>query len=955
MAREADLSIIDVSRKNQVDFLLRGGGRGTGGAGVPGANGRSIVPAGEWDVDTPYVSGSFVGHEGNSYTARVDDLGTEPGTDDAIWQLSAEKGETGATGGDGQDGQDGAAGAGFEFDVRNAPYSAVPDDPSDQTTNIQAAIDAAGAYTDANPGQYGRVYIPEGTFIVGQLNIDKSRVILSNSGRLQFADDNESSDNMVDVKPEADYVRITGGGIFDCAGQGNPSVGNGIRLQGYGGIVDFVRVENCLRQGILALDASDQTTIRDVEVANCPLCLRVRGDHVRVADSKFLDFTGEKGVTVDCSSADAQYFEMRNSYFRTDAQGWEAMMLIDPGDGVIEETGQIPCGTLSNWNGHAKYLIQGGHGFKVGDGFWVFTSGYATSSSTHSVTTGAKTFVTQAGKAYQAGAIIRITNEASGDYLTATVTSYSGTSLVVNVTAVFGDGVGLSSWVVSSPAWDINHRIIGCGGDLFVRVKSTTTLELYDTAAHAIDATDLDTTGRIALVTTGTTGTDFFLTTPRGGRHAVSPGTGVNISTDLLTTDDEHGFETGEAVRATPGNLLDELPQGIQTYGWVILSSTYAACIAAGANGITATYMRPKRIEKVVLDGNIFEAPNASLNAGCLVKCHNYNNLIIDGRLTNSIDDSYNLGVDDIQSLRLGGNGRKVFLRNLDMSDGLFVQAYTNIARFMAVQCNFGDGYNITNRPPITGFCAQHAIFQQCTMRTGSYVIEMDYRDDDIDYWEFDDCEMQGFGTARTSILRDAGNYGNQLRTGGKIFIKPNCRWYNLDFPGLAIGTVSTGQDSIRVTNHGLRTGDEVYFTAVTMPTNLAANTPYWVRVLNYRDLKFYSTRFAAMSNGTPIDLTDSGDTVVLNSVDGKMGMQMHSTLTAAGFLFRCLNSPMEVYAEDLDNLKNTGINVPLGFRVWKDLPAASAAPGWVCVTAGNAASLTAAAFVAMPALQATE
>lgn len=73
----------------------------------------------------------------------------------------------------------------------------------------------------------------------------------------------------------------------------------------------------------------------------------------------------------------------------------------------------------------------------------------STSVSSNSIATGAKTFVTQANKNYLANTpIIAVDSANPANYLYGTVTSYSGTSLVINVTNVGGSGT-ISSWNIS--------------------------------------------------------------------------------------------------------------------------------------------------------------------------------------------------------------------------------------------------------------------------------------------------------------------------------------------------------------------------------------------------------------------------------------------------------------------------------------------------------------------------
>src|SRR6202008_1158900 len=69
-------------------------------------------------------------------------------------------------------------------------------------------------------------------------------------------------------------------------------------------------------------------------------------------------------------------------------------------------------------------------------------AGYtATSATSLTIGTGSATFTTQAGLAYTAGARARASSAANGaNYMEGLVTSYSGTSLVINVDTIGGSG-----------------------------------------------------------------------------------------------------------------------------------------------------------------------------------------------------------------------------------------------------------------------------------------------------------------------------------------------------------------------------------------------------------------------------------------------------------------------------------------------------------------------------------
>ena len=74
-------------------------------------------------------------------------------------------------------------------------------------------------------------------------------------------------------------------------------------------------------------------------------------------------------------------------------------------------------------------------------------AGYGGSSTTsNTIATGSKTFTTQSGLAYVAGERVRVANSAT-TYVEGTVTSYTGTSLVLNADRAVGSGT-LTSWTI---------------------------------------------------------------------------------------------------------------------------------------------------------------------------------------------------------------------------------------------------------------------------------------------------------------------------------------------------------------------------------------------------------------------------------------------------------------------------------------------------------------------------
>ncbi|RZJ43752.1 MAG: hypothetical protein EON87_11525 [Brevundimonas sp.] len=79
----------------------------------------------------------------------------------------------------------------------------------------------------------------------------------------------------------------------------------------------------------------------------------------------------------------------------------------------------------------------------------------ATSTTSNAIGTGTKTFTTQSGKAFVAGQFVQVSDQANpANYMLGQVSSYSGTSLVVEVSSVGGSG--------TKTAWNI--ALSGPGG-----------------------------------------------------------------------------------------------------------------------------------------------------------------------------------------------------------------------------------------------------------------------------------------------------------------------------------------------------------------------------------------------------------------------------------------------------------------------------------------------------------
>jgi hypothetical protein len=526
---------------------------------------------------------------------------------------------------------------------------------------------------------------------------------------------------------------------------------------------------------------------------------------------------------------------------------------------------------------------------------------------------------------------------------------------------VISSGIG----VVSADDWDRAHKISKVTGNKVIRVLSSTTFALYDTAENARN-TD-STTGRLDIVddSSNTESVNFYVTTPMGGRRTIAVTGGLDYTNDVFTTSDAHNFQTGEPARITPHNRLHILPTGIAGGGTVTLKTPYSA-----AGSASTAYFRPKRIEQVVISNVVCMAPNESLNDGNLIKVHNCNNLLVEGTklqnpLNKSISDANDAGTADdeyynIQALRLGGNVRQATVQNTTLGNGLISNIAANVTSFLAENVTFGDGAN-RNAYCLEQFQMQNAVFRNCIFRPRLSVIDYEMRDWELEWLEFDNCRLEAENATNSVAWLDATSniaIVPKLRMGGKIFMRPNCTRVNSAWPGSSVSTFTDSTDVVTMsTAHTLEMGDTVYFTTTgSLPANVVANTLYYFRPTSNTAGTLHTSREACSdAAATPFNLgSGSGSSCLMHTPSGKLGTSLTDS-SVTDLIARCLGSPLDLYDITTGNATSGSFVLALksGTRIWNPNAGRNSSPGWIVTKEGTIGS-TANVLQAMPMLNST-
>lgn len=219
-----------------------------------------------------------------------------------------------------------------------------------------------------------------------------------------------------------------------------------------------------------------------------------------------------------------------------------------------------------------------------------------TSASSVAIGTGAKSFTVSAGKSFLGGMFLVIADTAapSTNWMFGQVTSYGGTALVMNVTAVGGSGTK-SAWTISQSATGVagGGVVAGLGANTFTGVQRWAKGADVASAGALTLGTDgnyFDITGTTSITSIATAGVgtrarlhfDAALTLTHHATDLILPG-GANITTAAGDEAEFIEYATGDwrCVSYTRANGVAPVPRDIQPISASVGSN--ALTISAGA------------------------------------------------------------------------------------------------------------------------------------------------------------------------------------------------------------------------------------------------------------------------------------------------------------------------------------------------------------------------------------
>jgi hypothetical protein len=317
------------------------------------------------------------------------------------------------------------------------------------------------------------------------------------------------------------------------------------------------------------------------------------------------------------------------------------------GSGVVNETmldlsNVTTANVTTSAHGFAPILPNNALQYLNGIGTYttpVLQALIGTSATSLALATGSQTFTTQSNLALAAGQFLVIVYTGnSADYFFGQVTSYSGTTLVVNVTQTGGSGT-FASWniLASGPQ--------GAAGSGTINSGTANDLAYYASSGTALSALA---TANSGILVTSSGGVPSIATAIPNGVTATTQSVGDN-STKLATTAFAQNSQTGGFINKFRNPSMDiwqrgtslTATNGTRAYmadGWQVLATGANAAVAqtnvysngvttsmqiTGNTGMTDTYIAT-RIESYLAGQLLAEQPSGT-STNCTVQFCIYN------------------------------------------------------------------------------------------------------------------------------------------------------------------------------------------------------------------------------------------------------------------------------------------------------------------------------------------
>lgn len=203
-------------------------------------------------------------------------------------------------------------------------YGAIPDDVTDDTTGIQAAIDAAEVYTAANATATAEVALPRGLYILNGdagisgkcVSLDGDRITIRGPGTLKLADADDAG-CVLQVAGDYNTIRDL---TVDGNAAGVPTGRNEcLRVTGNFNIIDTVTCQNTSTTPttgntfLVSEDAVNTRLINCTSLESGENALRVDGDYTSIINFYAYGFDN-KGFTSNNTGGDLDMLSIQGYY-----------------------------------------------------------------------------------------------------------------------------------------------------------------------------------------------------------------------------------------------------------------------------------------------------------------------------------------------------------------------------------------------------------------------------------------------------------------------------------------------------------------------------------------------------------------------------------------------------------------------------------------------------------------